>query len=84
LFLSGRGVVQNQWDGTVPIPPYDSLIPTRSPFGLPVHVVHSHELHSELKNERDDSLNSFLVAGVLIGELFAHHLFFVVQFDPKA
>ena len=39
---------------------------------------------SELKDERDDSLNSFSIGGVLIGELFAHHFFFVARFDPQA
>jgi hypothetical protein len=39
---------------------------------------------SELKDERDDSLNSFPIGGVLIGELLVHHFFFVAQFDPQA
>ena len=39
---------------------------------------------SKLKDERDDSLNSFSIGGVLIGELFAHHFFFVARFDPQA
>ena len=36
----------------------------------------------ELKDERDDSLHSLSIGGVLIGELFAHHFFFVARFDP--
>jgi hypothetical protein len=39
---------------------------------------------SELKDERDDSLNSSPIGGVLIGELLAHQFFFVAQFDPQA
>ena len=39
---------------------------------------------SELKDERNDSLNSFPISGVLIRKLFAHQFFFVLQFDPEA
>src|SRR5438034_314720 len=38
----------------------------------------------ELKYERYDALHALLVARVLFRELRAHHVFFVVQFDPEA
>jgi hypothetical protein len=37
----------------------DSLIPIRSPFGLPVHVVRSHELHCRTIS-RSESLSDVL------------------------